>query len=136
MVFAFRRAKKKRSLKRRLALTKNGWKRYLEIASLEIGLLERRRFGGLFLCLNVSCLIERVRGSLFRAARGCCEELFGQDRRDQRNSAGAGLARMLTSKLRCCSLPVRATGCIETAQHQSAVAHDDLPASRREREGR
>jgi len=29
MVFAFLRAKKKRSLKRRLALTKIGWKRYL-----------------------------------------------------------------------------------------------------------
>src|SRR5208337_2727551 len=104
MVFAFRRAKKKRSLKRRLALTKNGWKRYLEIASFEIGLLERRRFGGLFLCLNVSCLIERVRGSLFRAARGCCEELFGRARRNQRNSTGAGLARMLTSKLHWCAI--------------------------------
>ena len=54
MVFALLRAKKKRSPNRRLALTKNGGKRYLEIVSLKIGLLERRRFGSLFLCLNVS----------------------------------------------------------------------------------
>ena len=54
MVFTLLRAKKNRSPNRRLALTKNGGKRYLEIVSLKIGLLERRRFGSLFLCLNVS----------------------------------------------------------------------------------
>jgi hypothetical protein len=54
MVFTLLRAKKKRSPNRRLALTKNGGKRYLEVVSLKIGLLERRRFGSLFLCLNVS----------------------------------------------------------------------------------
>ncbi|WP_174513092.1 hypothetical protein [Methylocella tundrae] len=54
MVFAFLRAKEKRSLKRRLALTKNGWKRYLEIVSLEDRASGAATFRGLFLCLNVS----------------------------------------------------------------------------------
>ena len=93
MVFAFRRAKKKRSLKRRLALTKNGWKRYLEIASLEIGLLERRRFGGLFLCLNVSCLIERVRGSRFRAVLRHREDFAKAHCQPQENIDRFGVAR-------------------------------------------
>ena len=48
MVFAFLRAKQKRSLKRRLALTKKGRKHYLGIASFKIELPERRRFGGFF----------------------------------------------------------------------------------------
>jgi hypothetical protein len=48
MVFAFLRAKQKRSLKRRSALTKKGGKRYLEIAGFNLELPERRRFGGFF----------------------------------------------------------------------------------------
>jgi len=54
MVLAFLRAKEKRSLKRRLALTKNGGKRYLEIASLQKAASDAATFRGLFLCLKVS----------------------------------------------------------------------------------
>jgi hypothetical protein len=54
MVFAFLRAKQKRSLKRRWALTKKSGKRYLEIADFKIRASGAATFRGLFLCLNVS----------------------------------------------------------------------------------
>jgi hypothetical protein len=54
MVFAFLRAKQKRSLKRRSALTKMGWKRYLEIVDFKDRASGAATFRGLFLCLNVS----------------------------------------------------------------------------------
>jgi hypothetical protein len=54
MFFAFLRAKKKRSLKRRLALTKNGGKRYLELARFQDRASGAATFRGLFLCLNLS----------------------------------------------------------------------------------
>ncbi len=54
---------------------------------------ERLRFGGLFLCLNVSWLIDRVRGSHFRAARGRREDFARADRQLHRSTDRTGLAR-------------------------------------------
>ena len=54
---------------------------------------ERLRFGGLFLCLNDSWLIDRVRGSRFRAARGRREDFAKADRQFQKRTDRAGLAR-------------------------------------------
>ena len=54
---------------------------------------ERRRFGGLFLCLNDSLLIDWVRGSRFRAAPGRREDFARADRQLQRSTDRTGLAR-------------------------------------------
>ena len=55
---------------------------------------ERRRFGGLFLCLNDSWLIDRVRGSLFRAARVHREDFAKADRQFQRSGDRTGIPRI------------------------------------------
>ena len=60
MVFAFLRAKRKLSLKRRLALTKNGRNRYLEIVRFVDRASGAATFRELFLLPNVSCLMEYV----------------------------------------------------------------------------
>ena len=54
---------------------------------------ERLRFGGLFLCLKYSWLIERVRGSLFRAAPEHREDFPKADCQPQKNIDRFGVAR-------------------------------------------
>ena len=48
---------------------------------------------GLCLCLNYYWLIDRVRGSRFRAARGRREDFAKADRQFQKRTDRAGLAR-------------------------------------------
>jgi len=62
-----------------LDLDNNGRKWFCELVKVSQRLPERLRFGGLFLCLNDSWLIDRVRGSLFRAARGRREDFVEAD---------------------------------------------------------
>jgi hypothetical protein len=71
-----------------LDLDNNGRKWFCELVNVSQRLPERLRFGGLFLCLNVSWLIERVRGSRFRAARGRREDFAEADRHLRKSPAG------------------------------------------------
>src|SRR5208283_4597022 len=90
MVFALLRAKKKRSPNRRWILTTMAGNGSVNLLMVSQRLPERRRFGGLFLCLNDSLLIDWVRGSRFRAAPGRREDFARADRQLQRST---GLAR-------------------------------------------
>jgi hypothetical protein len=93
MVFALLRAKKKRSPNRRWILTTMAGNGSVNLSRVSQRLPERLRFGGLFLCLNDSWLIDRVRGSRFRAARGRREDFAKADRQFQKRTDRAGLAR-------------------------------------------
>ena len=76
-----------------LKVDNNGRKWFCELVKVSQRLPERLRFGGLFLCLNDSWLIDRVRGSRFRAAPGRREDFAGADRQLQRSTDRTGLAR-------------------------------------------
>jgi hypothetical protein len=76
-----------------LDLDNNGRKWFRELVQRSQRLPERLRFGGLFLCLNVSCLIERVRGSRFRAVRRHREDFAKADRHFQKRTDRDGLTR-------------------------------------------
>jgi len=76
-----------------LELDNNGRKWFCVLVTVSQRLPERLRFGGLFLCLNVSWLIDRVRGSLFRAARGRREDFAEAVRQLLRRTDRTGLAR-------------------------------------------
>jgi hypothetical protein len=93
MVFALLQAKKKHSPNRRWILTTMAGNGSVNLLRVSQRLPERRRFGGLFLCLNDSWLIDRVRSSLFRAALGRREEFADTVRLLQRSSDRSGLAR-------------------------------------------
>src|SRR5208283_3629057 len=76
-----------------LDLDNNGRKWFCELAESSQRLPERLRFGGLFLCLNVSCLIERVRGSRFRAVLRHREDFAKADCQPQKNIDRFDVAR-------------------------------------------
>jgi hypothetical protein len=76
-----------------LDLDNKGRKWFCEFVKVSQRLPERLRFGGLFLCLNDSWLIDRVRGSLFRAAPEHREDFAKADRQFQKRTDRAGLAR-------------------------------------------
>jgi len=90
-----------------LHLDNNGRKWFCELVKVSQRLPERLRFGGLFLCLNDSWLIDRVRGSLFRAVPEHREDFAKAARQLQRSTDRIGLARAASANRRAQVVGIR-----------------------------